>query len=226
MFALLTEYPLFVTAFFGLLGAAGGTSVLAQLGRHLGNKKQDALWASWGGSSTTRMLRHRRTLDETPVTPELRQQLEDWLRWPLPTEEEEAENPEWADGQYDKLVDALKAATRDRDKFPLVFAENVNYGFRRNLWGMQTIGIGLSLTAFGISLALFIATIAGRPWPDPLWGLLVKPDPVATIRLAILLANTVFAGFWIGVVRGSWVRVAGDKYAKALFEAVRLLRTQ
>ena len=44
MFALLPGHPLFVTAFFGLLGAAGGTAVVAQVGRELGRRKEPNLW--------------------------------------------------------------------------------------------------------------------------------------------------------------------------------------
>ena len=46
MFALLPEHPFFVTAFFALLGAAGGTAVVAQVGRERGRKKEPNLWKS------------------------------------------------------------------------------------------------------------------------------------------------------------------------------------
>lgn len=69
MFALLPEHPFFVTAFFSLLGAAGGTAIVAQVGRDPGKKKEKALWDSWGGPPTTRFLRHRRTTGELFAKP-------------------------------------------------------------------------------------------------------------------------------------------------------------
>ena len=51
LFALLPELPIFVSAFVGILGATGGTAVLAQVGRELGRRKEPGLWKSWGRSA-------------------------------------------------------------------------------------------------------------------------------------------------------------------------------
>lgn len=37
----------------------GGTTLMAQVARDLGEKKELALFRSWGGKPTTRFLRHR-----------------------------------------------------------------------------------------------------------------------------------------------------------------------
>jgi hypothetical protein len=55
-------------------------------------------------------------------------------------------------------VRRLISATRDRSKYPLVFAENVSYGFARNLLGIRTIGIGVSLAALLAGVGLVAAS--------------------------------------------------------------------
>ena len=170
MFALLPEHPFFVTAFFALLGAAGGTAVVAQVGRERGRKKEPNLWKSWGGPPTTRLLRHRRQEGDDALAPGLRRQVEEWIGYPLPTEQEEEANPSWADTKYEEAVTSLREATRDTSRFPLVFAENANYGFRRNLWGLKPIGALIAAVLVMVSWTLLLLTIWGRPWPDPWWA--------------------------------------------------------
>ena len=174
IFALLPEIPLFVTAFSGILGAVGGTAILAQVGRERGRKKEPALWKSWDGPPTTRLLRHRR----------------------IPSDIELA-----------------------------VFAENANYGFRRNLWGLRSIG-----TPIAVVLSLFVwtqilLTVWGRPWPDPWWDVFVNPDNAVVIRLAVAITCTVLAVFWMFWVRSSWVKVVANAYAERLMESVETLRS-
>ena len=63
-------------------------------------------------------------------------------------------DPEWADTKYEEVVTSLREATRDTSRFPLVFAENANYGFRRNLWGLRPIGTAVAVVLFLISWTL------------------------------------------------------------------------
>ena len=224
MFALLPEHHFFVTAFFGLLGAAGGTAVLAQLGRDRGFRKQDELWDSWGGAPTTRLLRHSHIPGDPELSESLRQEIEEWWGKPLPTEEEETSNPESADARYREVTLALQAATRDRSKFELVFAENVNYGFRRNMWGLKLWGLPMAVSLALVAWALFVLTVWGRPWPDPWWNVLVNPDSIAVIRFAVAVANSAFAIFWLFWAKPSWIKPVAEKYAKQLMESVRTLR--
>ena len=224
MFALLPEHPFFVTAFFGLLGAAGGTAVMAQVGRELGRRKEPTLWKSWGGPPTTRLLRHRRLPGDPTLAPELRQQVEEWIGYPLPAQEEEETSPEWADRKYEEAVTSLREATRDASRFPLVFAENANYGFRRNLWGLRPVGTAVAVVLFLFSWTLLSLTIWGRPWPDPWWNVIANPDSVAVIRIMVAAADTVFAVFWLFWVKSSWVEDVANAYALRLLESVQTLR--
>ena len=106
--------------------------LLAQLGRDRGYRLQKQLWTGWGGAMTTQMLRHRRT-DGNPV---MRQSYHACIErlFPdlnIPTSEEENATPQAADRVYEAATKKLIAATRDRDRFPLIYKENVSYAFRR-----------------------------------------------------------------------------------------------
>ena len=223
MFALLPNHPFFVTAFFTLLGAVGGTAVVAQVGRERGRKKEPDLWQGWGGAPTTRLLRHRRSPDDLVMIPRLRQQVEEWVGYPLPNQMEEEACPAGADTKYEEAVRSLREATRDTARFPLVFAENANYGFRRNLWGLRPIGTPIAVLLALYSWTLLSLTIWGRPWPEPWWDIFPNPDSVAVIRLAVAVANTTLAAFWIFWVKPSWIKTVADAYAIKLFESVQTL---
>ncbi len=223
MFALLPSHPFFVTAFFTLLGAVGGTAVLAQVGRERGRKKEPDLWKSWGGSPTTRLLRHHHPADDLALPTGLRQKVEEWAGYPLPDHQEEETCPTQADAKYGEVVRSLREATRDTSRFPLVFAENANYGFRRNLWGLRPFGTPISAVLALYSWTLLSLTIWGRPWPEPWWDILRNPDSVAVIRLAVAVADTGIAIFWLFWVKPSWVKVVADAYAIKLFESVETL---
>ena len=224
LFALLPGHHFFVTAFFGLLGAAGGTAVLAQVGRDRGRKKQDELWDRWGGAPTTRLLRHCQMSGDPKLSESLRQQIEEWWGKPLPTEQEEKADPESADAQYKEVTKNLLEATRDKSRFSLVFTENVNYGFRRNIWGLKPWGLPIAVTLALVAWTLFALTVWGRPWPDPWWNVLVNPDNIAVIRLATAVANSAFAIFWLFWVKPSWIKPVAEVYAQQLMESVRTLR--
>jgi hypothetical protein len=96
----------------------------------------------------------------------------------------------------DSAVRWLREATRDSTKFPLVFAENVNYGFRRNLFGLRSFAILLCLFTFaGLEIYGWIAMYGYAPaaprrlWVAEIlpiigvmcWQFMVTPDFVKTV---------------------------------------------
>ena len=193
MSALLPGQPFFVTAFFGLLGTAGGTALVAQMARDRGRDKVPALWKGWDGPPTTRFLRHRRSPSDR-VPDGLRPQLEELIGYSLPSREEERSDPTGADLKYEEVVGFLREATRDNSRFPLVFAENVNYGLRRNLWGLKPYGVVIAILAASCSWTLFTLSLdlsCFQPWLDTIIGL----DDPAKVRLVVSVANTAFAAF-------------------------------
>ena len=179
--------------------------LLAQLGRM--SSRQPALWARWGGSPTTQMLRHR----NADANPELRRHYHARIAalspsLAMPTAEDEARDPAHADEVYEAATRLLIARTRDRKRFPLVFNENVYYGYRRNLWAMKPIGVTIALLS-----------LAGCLWP-----IVASHTPVIKVKADWWVSTAICAGLvlvWLAWVTPAWVRIAAQAYAERLLEA-------
>ena len=202
-------------ALLGIISTGGGATLISQIGRDQGRKKQPALWNSWGGAPTTRHLRFRDTPNKITLQ-HRRAKLERLIGYTLPSEQEESEDLAGADQKYEAGVSFLLESTRDISKFPLVFAENVNYGFRRNLWGMKPYGLLVALLAMICSWGYFVL-YAGLPTGES-WtvSVLRNPDPVFITRMIGLVSNTLIAAGWLFIVRPQWVKIVAEAYAQRL----------
>lgn len=118
------------------------TAVAAQVGRS-GKRLEPGLCQEWGGSPTLRRLRYHGAAD-AGVVRRLHQRIEAVLGDPMPTTAEEQTDPTSADARYEEATRRLVGLTRDRKQFRLLFAENVNYGMRRNLLGLRWTGIAVA----------------------------------------------------------------------------------
>jgi hypothetical protein len=197
---------------FSGLAASVAAVLFGQLGRDRGKRLEPALWASWGGAPTLRRLRYRGNPDP-PDVERLHHQLGQLLDEQLPSAEEEDRDPGRADARYHAATRRLISLTYEHDRFPLVFAENVNYGMRRNLLGLRPIGITVAIGTAILTLLLLILTAgpftvrAGRYAPG--------------LGLAVLLLL-----FWVRAVRPAWVRVPAEAYADRLLAAIDALQSQ
>lgn len=180
--------------------------LLAEMGRDLGRNKQAALWQSWGGPPSSRMLRHRDTTLDAITLARYHAFLGKALDHRFPSKAEELADPAAADALYESAVKYLLEATRDETKFPMVLKENTSYGFRRNLWGMKPAAILLCV----LGLAACLIPISQALWANS--G--VPPLPAAMAISTILLLV-----LWLLRVRPSWVRLAADAYALRLVAA-------
>ncbi|KWC13787.1 hypothetical protein [Burkholderia ubonensis] len=141
------------SALVTLVTAFGGLFLLMSLSRDLGKRLEPALFTSWGGKPTTQVLRHRDTTLDPVTKRRFHSFLEGHLEIAFPTADAEAADPLAADGVYQSGTQWLLGKTRDRTKFPFVFKENVNYGFRRNCLGLKPIGILIAVLAMAWTLA-------------------------------------------------------------------------
>jgi hypothetical protein len=194
----------------GVVSASGLTFLLAELGRDRGKREQRNLFKIWGGNPCVLKLRHR---DETlnPLThARYHSAGARLLGMPLPDPIQEASAPDLADVIYGSLVDALRQRTRDKRQFPLLFAELVSYGFRRNLWGLKPFALWTIASTVFFQAVLFTYGIMVRGHVDPtlIW---------------LTAADCVIGLFWIRVVRPSWVKIVSDSYAERLLEAIEIL---
>lgn len=210
---LLIAAPLAVAAFAwspgtwsGLTVGAGVwcvfATVLAQLGRERGRRSQAALFASWGGSPTTRLLRHRETKNATQLL-RRHEQLAAITGLRMPTAEEEADDSVKADEIYDTCVGIMTERTRDKKTFDIIFDENCSFGFRRNLWALKPFGVAIALGVL-VAVALYLAIV-------PVGTGVAAPFAVLLISLLALIS-------W-KFVTTNWVAHAGDAYAEALLAA-------
>jgi hypothetical protein len=137
-------------------------------------------------------------------------QLNRVLAEPLPDATEEANDPEGADDRYEEATARLRELTRDTSRFRLVFAENVEYGFRRNSLGLRPFALAIALGGVALSVAV-IAFAAGD-----LAERLTRWGPAGLISAVCVL-------FWWRIVTPDWVRRSAELYADRLFDALHTL---
>lgn len=184
----------------------GLATLVAQFGRDLGKRKEPVLWRSWGGPPTTRFLRHGDKSFNTVLRARYHSRLRELQpNLGLPTADEEKASPERADEIYGAATRYLITRTRDTRKFPLVFRENVNYGFRRNLWGLRPFGIAVS--ALGTSACVL-----------RLWLVFQASQIVSPGGLIGILIGLMFIAVWLFWVTPSMVKIAAEAYAERLLE--------
>lgn len=98
--------------------------------------------------------------------------------------EQEQADPTAADHSYAAAVAVLREATRDTNRYPLVFAENVSYGFRRNCWAIRPFGIVTSSLAIGVLIERYVR--AGDASPS---------NPA--IFWTVFAVDILFLAFWL-----------------------------
>ena len=202
-----------------LASSCGLVYGLAVVSRTQGKKAEKRLLRDWGGWPSTIWLRHAsdylqpQTLARyhaylTANVPSLQ----------LPTAEEESKDRHKADLAYASAVKWLQERCRGKD-FPLVEKENAEYGFRRNLRGMRSIGLTACVLAAALSViapvnghhdlaAALMSLSGGQSW-QAFTG--ISPAIIAATVVAVIAVLG-----WLVIVRDQWVRDAGDQYARAL----------
>jgi hypothetical protein len=190
----------------GILVYCGCTFLLSQLGRDLGRQKQEKLFKLWGGKPTTRLLRHRTKVIEAITLQRYHAKLEKLTGHGFPDKDREVADKRVADTLYESGVKILLERTRYKDKFPLVFKENINYGFRRNLWAMKPAGIFICCT----SLAGSVARI---------WIALYHENAVPLLAILSAVFAVIFLTLWVLRITPKWVQLASEAYAIRLLAA-------
>jgi hypothetical protein len=193
-------------------GIVGGTvvataiaSLLNQLVRDQGKAKEAGLFRSWGGKPSVNALSYRHGVFDTITLARYHRALkvlDPGLSLPV-SARDEAEH--WDDSKqaYESANELLLSRTRDRSRFGLVCAENINYGYRRNLWAMKKAGL--------VSAAVGLVGSAARLVTD--W--VIARPATATAGTAVFI-STVILVIWLLRISKDWVRLAADAYARQL----------
>lgn len=188
--------------------ACGGTWLLSHLARDEGKKGEPKLFEKWGGMPSVAIFRHRDSRVD-PITKErYHKKLADLVKGAsAPSPADETTAPEAAENVYRAWSTYVRVNTRDTKKYPLLFQENVCYGYRRNVWGLRPIGITVSaLCALGGLGWIVYQYHSGSNLSEAVIG-------AAAIALVLLL-------LWIFRFTPDWVRIPADAYAERLAEAV------
>jgi len=204
--AVVAILPSNVSAFqslVGLVAGCGGVFLLSQLARDAGKNGERMLFERWGGLPSVAIFRHRDPRLDAITKARYHKKLATLVKGSKATSlAEESANPTAADQTYTAWSTYLRVHTRDVKKYSLLFQENVNYGYRRNLWGLRTIGI--------VSTTLATAALGCR----------IYQMPGGEIVIGALALTTVCLLLWIFRFTAEWVRIPADAYAERLAETV------
>jgi len=195
----------------GVLVSFGLTALLSQIGRDLGKRKEADFFTKNGGKPSTLMLSFQSSALDRETLVRCHTKLQSMVpSLQMPTQEEENKNMTDAFVKYDSCANFLREKTRDKKGFPLVYSENVNYGFRRNLWGMKLAGLIIAtLGVIGCVIAI-------------LYHLASSSDG-AIISAAALMINVALFVWWVLRIRFGWVKLAADAYARQLVLSCEIL---
>ncbi|CRL11836.1 hypothetical protein NIT7321_02706 [Phaeobacter italicus] len=175
--------------------------------RDLGKAVENRLVAHWGGMPSVILLRHRDQRLDKYTKQRYHQAAEHVAGIPLPSASDEDRDPADADERYRAVTSALLSRTRDTTEYTLLFKENINYGFWRNLRGIKPLALVLGFLLVAFSVWHDIALISSFNLPD-------GPELVVVSIGAVAL----FA--WSFTITDEAVRRAADNYALRLLEAL------
>lgn len=201
-----TQLPATNAALIGLLVECGGAFLLSQLARDAGKKKEKALFEKWGGMPSIAIFRHRDARLDPITKAAYHKKLSTLVNGTKPpSAADEQSDPVSADDTYAAWSTYLRLHTRDTKKYRLLFLENISYGYRRNIWGMQLIGAITSVSSFAVT-AIWL-------------NILSRTTHEISLELAVAsLVLVVFSLLWIFRFSPTWVRIAADAYAERLIE--------
>jgi hypothetical protein len=188
--------------------SSGLATLLSHFGRDFGKRKEAELFRMWGGVPTTLWLSHRFTKFDGVALGRYHLKLKVLIPdAQIPDLAGERSDPARASEVYGACTSFLREKTRDHKTFAVVFAENINYGFRRNLLGWKPVG--LFATSIGVlSCGIFTATHLRAEQSTLLFG------------MAGLAVSGAISLLWVFAIKPKWVRLAADTYAERLIRSL------
>ncbi len=190
----------------------GGSAILVQIVRDLGKALEKRLYKAWGGKPSAAMLRHADSRLPKPT----KERYRSFLCRAVPdlalaSPQEEAANPEQADAGYDSVNRWLLEHTRGRPQFDLLFIENMNYGFRRNLLGLKPIVFCINALALILVIGMAVAS-----WTGEISSTVQDFSLEWWVSVAITVGHTFI---FVKYIRADWVLKAAETYAQQLLAA-------
>jgi hypothetical protein len=213
-FTVLAIFPVSISALKSLATIAitlGGLFLLSQLARDRGKSKEEKLFEGWGGIPSTLIFRHSDKRLDSITKVRYHKRLAVLVTGTKSIGVvEESSNLSKADNVYSAWASYLRSATRDTKKYSLLFQENINYGYRRNVWGLRIFGI------CSCGLCIFITAV--------IFYQRYKISGSIDFNLAgAFMGSVVFVLLWIFRFNREWVRITAFAYAERLAESVETL---
>src|SRR5690606_18964618 len=125
------------------------------------------------------------------------------------TAKSEKKNPKQADELYMSASNYLREHTRNTTRYPLIFKENIAYGFSRNIRAFKSLGIFIAASSLAGSLAaiyLGLPDIERMSVQD-----IVLAVPFA--HLGLIAIHLAMLWVWTFLVTEKWVRIRAFAYA-------------
>jgi hypothetical protein len=180
---------------------------LAGKARDLGKAVEKRLVAQWGGMPSVTLLRHRDQRLDKYTKQRYHQAAERLAGIPMPSFSEEEHAPADADERYRAVTSALLSRTRDTNEYALLFKENINYGFWRNLRGLKPFALALAFLLVAYGVLHDFALIRSFNLPD-------GPE------LVVITIGAVAVVAWGLTITDDAVHRVAESYALRLLEAL------
>ncbi|MCK1577755.1 hypothetical protein [Bradyrhizobium sp. 174] len=177
----------------------------ADIARRLGKRTEEQIYAECGGKPSVMMLRYSDNTFDTTSKAQYRAFLGTKIQQPVPVDNAEQRDVKAGDSFYERAGAWLRENTRNTKKFSILFAENITYGFRRNLFGLKWPALALNL-----ALMLLSGFFLYNKMP-------LATDDDTTLRLLVVFALAIIHSFYMafGVSKKSVID-ASQIYARQL----------
>lgn len=187
---------------------------IADFARARGRAIEGKLYAEQGGKPSIRMFRRSDSTIDGGSKDRYRTFLAGKLGIPAPSVAGEAADQATADAFYDQCGNWLRQHTRDTNKFPILFSENITYGFRRNLLGVKALALALNVFVIAICILLLWLTS---------WNFGTLMGSKTTVVLIVAAAH---AAYMLLAVSRTAVRDASNAYGRQLILSCEKLLAQ
>ncbi|MEW8418836.1 MAG: hypothetical protein AB2669_00560 [Candidatus Thiodiazotropha endolucinida] len=201
--------------FITILAYFGGSVLLTQLGRERGKNIEPTLFKEWGGKPSVTLIRHRDERLNSVTKARYHQFLVNNVpHFILPSVEEEDEDELSADTMYQTATDWLLSKTRDTNKFRLIFEENMNYGFRRNLYALKPIALVIDIA---LALLLIVVAYSGEGViSDDILRSIMSIDSFIYLSFGVVVLHAIAL---IAIVTKRWIKTTADAFGVQLLSA-------
>jgi hypothetical protein len=193
-----------------LIIACGFPFLLTQFTRDNGKKIENTLFNKWGGMPSMVFFRHRDSKIDPLTKNKYHKKLANLVQnTKLFTLDEEIANKDEADNTYIAWSNYIRTHTRDTNKFKLLYYENINYGFRRNLVGSRKFGLIISIIS--------IVTLYLQKFYT------LNLSNIEYITILYMVIECTILLLWLFYFTDNWVRIPAEAYALRLAESIDLL---